>query len=210
MFQGTYNGSKKHESDIKQVIDRATKNGVSHMIVTGTSLSDSKKAVDLVRDYPNLYATVGCHPTQCLEFESDASKYLSDLIHLTLDNREKVVAVGEFGLDYDRLHFAPKDVQNKYFELQMQLAEETKLPLFLHCRASADDLTQILKRHRDKFSKGVVHSFTGTWEEADNFLQMGLFIGINGCSLKTEDNLNVVKKLPIDRIMLETGMYHFV
>lgn len=206
MYQGIYNGSKKHEPDLKLVIERAVKRGVSHMVVTGGSLDESKRAIDLAKDNCHLYTTVGCHPTRVLELEENAIEYLEKLTQLALANRGKVVAVGEFGLDYDRLHFAPKDAQNKYFELQMELVESTKLPLFLHCRAAADDFAAILKRHRDKFNKGVVHSFTGTWDEAEHFLSMGLHIGINGCSLKTQENLEVVKKLPLDKIMLETGM----
>lgn len=94
---------------------------------------------------------------------------------------------------------------SRNFALQFEVAEKTKLPLFLHCRNAATDLLEILNRHRDSYTSGVVHSFDGTYEEAKSFLDLGLYIGLNGCSLKTDANLEVVQKLPIDRLLIETG-----
>ena len=94
---------------------------------------------------------------------------------------------------------------HRYFELQLQLCQETKLPLFLHCRAAGKEMLEILQRHNDLIeAKGVIHSFDGTLEEAQNFIELGYFIGINGCSLKTEENLKVVKELPLSHLLIET------
>ena len=116
-----------------------------------------------------------------------------------------IVAFGEIGLDYDRLFLTAKEQQLKHFEMQLDLATELQLPLFLHMRAACDDFIRILEPRLSSLpKKGLVHSFTGTLEEAQKILRLGLDIGINGCSLKTEDNLEVLRSLPLDRLQIET------
>ncbi|XP_059057969.1 deoxyribonuclease TATDN1 [Achroia grisella] len=204
MYQGVYHGSKKHAPDLDKVLNRSWAGGMDKMIITGGSLCDSKKAIDLSRTDSRLFSTVGCHPTRCTEFVPDPDKYLDGLRELIVANKDKVVAIGECGLDYDRLHFCDKDVQIKYFEFQLQLSKQFNLPLFLHCRAAADDLVDILSRNRDKIVGGVVHSFDGTEDALNKILGLGLYIGINGCSLRSKESLEVAAKIPIDRLMLET------
>lgn len=156
-----------------------------------------------------LFTTVGVHPTRCNEFLSDPEQYYNELRARIKANPEKVIAVGECGLDYDRLHFCEKETQLQYFEKQLSLAEEFQLPLFLHMRNAHEDFIAILERNREKLQAcggGVVHSFTGSLQEAKSILAFApsLYIGINGCSLKTEENVEVVRQLPNERIMLET------
>jgi len=210
MYQGEYHGSKKHEPDLDAVLERAWKHGLDKMMITGGSLDDAHKALEIARSHDQLYTTIGCHPTRCNEFdqfeEGGAEGYLTKLKGLIETNKDKVVAIGECGLDYDRLNFCQADVQKKYFEAQLDLSGLFELPLFLHCRAAATDMLDILKKNQDKLcsSKGVVHSFDGTLEEAQAFIDLGYSIGLNGCSLKTEDNLKVVKNIPLEHLMLET------
>ncbi|KAH7642073.1 deoxyribonuclease TATDN1 [Dermatophagoides farinae] len=204
MYQGVYYNRNHHVADIKNVIERSKEIGLEKIMITGGTLNESRKALELARTDPLLYSTAGFHPTRCLELEDDTEVKIQELIKLCHDNPDKVVAVGEFGLDYDRLEFCPKDVQLKNFTKQLEVAEQTRLPLFLHCRNAANDLLSILKTNHDRYTVGVVHSFDGHYNEAMSFINMGFYIGLNGCSLKTDDNLEVVRKLPVDKLMIET------
>ncbi|XP_059622167.1 deoxyribonuclease TATDN1 [Phlebotomus argentipes] len=205
MFQGVYGGSKKHEADLDIVLKRSWSMGMQKIIVTVGSLSDVEEAAKVIERDDRLKMTVGCHPTRCSEFLKDPEKYFSDLQASIEKYKAKIVAVGEIGLDYDRLHFCEKDCQKRFFEKQLELAETFNLPLFLHCRNSHADFIEIIEKNRDKIKcGGVVHSFDGNIDEAEKLIDMGFFIGLNGCSLKTEDNLQVVTLLPAEKIMIET------
>ncbi|KAI9018579.1 hypothetical protein CLU79DRAFT_720771 [Phycomyces nitens] len=205
MFRGIYRGKHAHADDFALILQRARDAGVRKLIITGTNLAESEEAVEETSKAdqdPVLYSTVGCHPTRCEEFDaypSGPEGYYAALLKLATDKRDKIVAIGECGLDYDRLQFCPKDTQKRYFEMQFNLAEKTKLPMFLHNRNTNDDFYDILF-----FSHGVVHSFTGSLEEMKKLVELDLFIGINGCSLKTQENLDVVKEIPEDKLMIET------
>ncbi|CAM0139857.1 unnamed protein product [Umbelopsis sp. WA50703] len=195
--------------DFDLVMERARKAGVERMMITGGSLSESKEALKLAETDEHLYTTVGCHPTRCNEFETHKAgpdHYYEELKKLIKDHSlsHKVVAIGECGLDYDRTHFCPIDIQKKYFLRQFDLAEETGLPMFLHSRNTGSDFNDIIRANRTRFKGGVVHSFTGTMQEMTDLVELGLFIGINGCSLKTEENIEVVRAIPEDKLMLET------
>lgn len=209
MFKGLYHGKQCHTPDIAAVLSRAWSAGVDRIIVTGGSLEESKEALAIAETDARLFCTIGVHPTRCKEFDEsgDPEKHFQELLFLAKKGAEKgkVVAIGECGLDYDRLHFCPSDIQKKYFEKQFELAHLTKLPMFLHMRAAAEDFCNIIERNKDRFSAGVVHSFTGSAEDCDKVLSFSnLFIGINGCSLKAPENLEVVKCIPVERMMIET------
>ncbi|KAJ1567848.1 TatD DNase, partial [Nowakowskiella sp. JEL0078] len=194
------------------VIHRANLKGVQKLIITGGSLCESKEALDLALTNDCLYSTVGCHPTRSNEFEENPEFYFNELLRLAsgeygksaAPEKRKIVAIGECGLDYDRLEFCPKYIQKKYFLQQFELAELTGLPMFLHNRNTSGDFIQIVRENRQRFSNGVSHSFTGSLNEALELCNLNIFIGINGCSLKTEDNLEVVSKIPAEWLMLET------
>ncbi|KAK9446389.1 uncharacterized protein V1518DRAFT_187306 [Limtongia smithiae] len=179
------------------------------MLVTGSNLSESSNAVLLAEQRRLLYATVGVHPCHALDIHKSGNpeNYLTNLEKLALKGKNEgtVRAFGEIGMDYARLHYAPADIQKKYFIAQLDIAERLELPLFLHSRDCADDFADILIPRLPKLPRrGVVHSFTGTVDEMLLLVSHGFSIGINGCSLKTEENLEVVKAIPLDKILLET------
>ncbi|RHZ57165.1 3'-5'-exodeoxyribonuclease [Aspergillus thermomutatus] len=211
VFRGEYHGRQVHENDLDDIIQRARDVGCTKFMVTGSDLVESRHAVQLAQSYPGFcYATVGVHPCQAKlfdEFPGGPEKMLEELKSLALEAKDAghAVAFGEIGLDYDRLFLSAKEPQLKYFEAQLDLAVEIQLPLFLHSRAASEDFEKLLAPRLEKLpKKGLVHSFTGTMEEMKRIVALGLDVGVNGCSLKTEENLEVVKAIPLDRIQIET------
>ncbi|EJD03713.1 uncharacterized protein FOMMEDRAFT_120893 [Fomitiporia mediterranea MF3/22] len=217
VFHGIYRGHRKHEDDFALVLERAKLAGVKSMIITGGSLRESRTALKVAEEN-DLYATVGCHPTRSGEFDKfriGPDGYLNALdqvISSSLAGAARVVAVGECGLDYDRLHFADQETQKKYFKCQLSLAKKHHLPLFLHSRAAHEDFVSILREEGFDTDGGravggrggVVHSFTGTKTEIEELTTMGFHVSVNGCSLKTDENLEAAKAIPKGRLMLET------
>ncbi|PBP16997.1 deoxyribonuclease Tat-D [Diplocarpon rosae] len=204
IFRGTYHGTQRHEDDLSDVIQRAVAIGCEVLIVTGSDLEHSEQAVLLAQDYRTVYATIGVHPCNAQSLNPSVLQQLEELATKAKEDG-RVVAFGEIGLDYDRLELCPKDNQIHAFEQQLQLAVRMQLPLFLHSRAAHADFIRILSNYADWLPKrGVVHSFTGTLEEMQDLVSRGWDIGINGCSLKTEENLAVVKEIPLERLHLET------
>ncbi|KAI0068297.1 Mg-dependent DNase [Artomyces pyxidatus] len=217
VFRGKYHGRRKHEDDLQAVLSRSQAAGVKSMIITGGSLHESAQALQLAKKH-GLYATVGCHPTCSTEFDKHPAgpdaylQKLDTLIQSNLTGPGRVVAVGECGLDYDRTHFASPDVQRKYFRIQLTMAKKYHLPLFLHSRSAHEDFVKILREEgfgvdggRQVGGKGgVVHSFTGTVVECEEYTSMGFYVSLNGCSMKTDGNLLAAKTISLDRIILET------
>ena len=182
-------------------------------------IEDAKCSYELSLKSDDFYATIGVHPCRATEpfkhsqnhsenqdKEAALTKYFEDIrtILKTSDRNDKFVAIGECGLDYDRFDYADKETQLLVFPRHFELTEEFNLPMYLHSRNTGGDFNRIIKENRSRFPGGVVHSFTGTEQELTEILEMDLYVGINGCSLKTQDNCEVVKKIPLDKLMLET------
>ncbi|GEM07274.1 tatD DNase family protein [Rhodotorula toruloides] len=189
VFRGSYHGKQSHPDDFADILGRARRAGVGIQMLTGDCLESSKEVLALAQQHRGLYATIGCHPCRAIEmdkFPGGPEVYMAELDKLIVENKGKrAVAVGE--------NFPP----------QLELASKHDLPLFLHSRNCHTDFVSALKAH-GKPLRGVVHSHTGTAEEALELVEMGFFIGINGCSLKTEENLDVVKRISLDRLMVES------
>ena len=190
------------DTDRSGVIEAATAVGVSRMILTGASAKGSQEALTLARQWPgNMYATAGMHPHHAADYSDDVHELFK-----ALHEEDEVVAVGECGLDYFR-NFSPVDAQREAFRRQLELAEQSQLPVFLHQRDAHIDMMEILKPMMSTISRAVAHCFTGNEEEVLAYIDMGLYIGITGwiCDERRGAHLKeIVKHIPLDRLMLET------
>ena len=212
-FKGEYRGKKAHEADFDTVIERGRKYGVQKYLFAAGYIEDALDSYQLALRSSDFFATIGVHPCRATEpFKGDGSEEekldayfdrIRDILKTT-DQKEKFVAIGECGLDYDRFEYADKEMQLKVFPRHFELTEEFNLPMYLHSRSTQGDFVRIIKENRSRFPGGVVHSFDGDANDLKELLSLGLYIGINGCSLKTEDNLETVKTIPLDRLMIET------
>ena len=190
-----------HEADYKipsvKVIGNAKRANVNKMICVGTDETTSNEAVAYVQNKSNLWASIGLHP-----HDAKMGQDAFDGVAMLLPN-EKIVAVGECGLDYYYNHSAKQD-QFKALEFQMQLAQDNNLPMIFHIRDAFDDFWPIF----DNFSgiKGVIHSFTATSKELNELFGRGLYVGLNGIMTFTKDEkqLEAAKNVPLNRLLLET------
>lgn len=179
----------KHDWD--KVIERSLANNV-WLINVGSNYETSKRAVEIAEKYEQgVYAAIGLHPIHAKE------KYRS------LAPSNKVVAIGEIGLDYYKEYRVFKEKQKKVFCQQLSLAKELNLPVIFHCRKAHNDLLEILKGDKRSKLRGVIHCFTGNWSLAKRYLDMGFYLGFNGIMYK-RDLKQVIKKTPLDRILIET------
>lgn len=195
-------GHDSFDRDRDQVLQRAAAAGVRRLVVTGTTVAASHKAVALARSEPGrLYATAGVHPHHATELDSAA---ITELTGVAAD--DVIVAVGECGLDYFR-DYSPRDIQCEAFAAQLAIAVATGKPVFLHQRDAHADFVHILRKRIDKIRGGVAHCFTGGPDEMHEYLEMGLHIGITGwiCDERRGHDLQAaVRELPLDRVLLET------
>jgi TatD DNase family protein len=195
-------GHDSFDADRDAVLARARDAGVVAMVVTGSTLDDTEKAIALCRRHPrSLRATAGVHPHHVTGLrESDAGR-LTALLEDPM-----VVAAGECGLDYFR-NFSPPAEQRRAFELQLGLAERARKPLFLHQRDAHADFLALLRAHPQAAARAILHCFTGGPEELEDCLALGLSVGITGwiCDERRGQALREsAARVPRDRLMLET------
>ncbi len=190
------------DRDREAVIGRARAQRVLQMIVTGASVASSLAAIELARAHPGtLFATAGVHPHHAAELTAEELPALRALLA-----RPQVVAAGECGLDYHR-DLAPRATQRRAFEWQLQLAVESAKPVFLHQRDAHPDFIAVLREHRPALAGAVAHCFTATERELEDYLGLGLSIGITGwlCDERRGTHLAaLLPRVPADRLVLET------
>ncbi|MFQ3549430.1 MAG: TatD family hydrolase [Armatimonadota bacterium] len=190
---------EKFANDLVEVLNRAKETYISAIINCGYDIKSSTRAVEMANDYHIIYATVGVHPHDAKSFENDTISQMKELI-----KKDKVLAVGEIGLDY-HYDFSPRDMQKSAFETQMDLAVDLDLPVIIHSRESEEDTLDIVDNYRGKI-KGVFHCFSGDVRFAEKVLELGYYIGVDGpVTYKNAEKLReVIDMCPIDRLLLET------
>lgn len=187
--------------DIKQDILNNLVSTSQIAICSGDNLKTSKESILISNCNNNVFATVGIHPHEANSYSNNSIKELKDLT-----KNKKVVAIGEIGLDY-YYNFSPKDIQKKALIDQIILACNLNLPCVFHVREATQDFLEIIsKLYKDYKISGYIHSFSGSIETAKIYLDYGFYIGINGILTFNNANkmLEVVKFLPLDRILIET------
>lgn len=185
------------KDDVDEIIRRSLDGGME-IINVGSQYATSKRAVEIAEKYSEgVYAAIGLHPIHASEEVFNYEKYRE------LAKSSKVAAIGEIGLDYKSEYVLFKEKQKEVFLKHLDLAQELNLPVIFHCRMAHNDLIQTLQHSNSPTIKGVIHCFTGTWQEAQKYLEMGFYLGFNGIIFKLDLD-DIIKKTPLDRILLET------
>ncbi|HYD55446.1 MAG TPA: TatD family hydrolase [Burkholderiales bacterium] len=186
------------QHDLPEVVQRARHAGVALLIITGTTVEESRHAASIADTY-GLYSTAGVHPHHAKDCDENTIAALREIAA-----HPRVVAIGECGLDYNR-NYSPHPDQEKWFVAQAELGLSLDKPLFLHSRDAHPRFSQIVKEM--KIEKAVAHCFTGEREELHAYLDLGLYIGITGwiCDERRGRHLvGLVRDIPRDRLLLET------
>ena len=185
------------KEDLSNVLKRAADLGVTKFICVGTNIEDSKESHNLALNYEKIFSTAGVHPHDA---EEVAENYIDELYNLLKD--KKVLAVGEIGLDYFK-ELSDIRVQKKIFAEQLELAQKINKPIVFHNRDSDDDIINILSEFPNVY--GVAHCFSSTYDVAKKLIDMGFYISFSGnLTFKNSHLPDVAKRLPIDRLLVET------
>ena len=189
---------KRFDDDRDELLGSMASSGVTLIMNASSSMRSAKFSLRLADKHPFVYASIGIHPHDAKSMTDNTVAELEKmLVH------PKAVAVGEIGLDY-HYDFSPRDIQRKRFREQMELARRTKKPVVVHEREALTDTLTVLREFRDLV--GVVHCFSGSWETAKIILDLGWYLSFTGVITykNARKALEVVEKMPSDKMMLET------
>lgn len=232
------------EKDLPEIVRRAKEQGVEKIIIPGTDLISSRKAVEIAQTYPGCYAAIGIHPHHAqdpnLKINNELKRELENLlvgkssasVKTTANKADKIVAIGEVGLDnhvyrktkYDNIVVTPeiKQKQKDLLQLQLELGVIHNLPIILHCREAYPDMIQTIStfsrvarrslgegghspsNYIKPHLRGVFHCFSGSTQDLQLIITMGYYVGFDGNITYSRDYSTLVKSAPLERILLET------
>ena len=191
---------RRFDRDRDMIIKKLQDNGIELAINIGADLKTSIASVSLAEKYKNIYAVVGIHPHSAKEMDDSTIEILRSFA-----SREKVVAIGEIGLDFYR-DLSPRDVQRKSFRDQLKLAKEVNLPVVIHSRDADQEVFDTLKQAQDGNLRGVLHCYSGSVELAMEFIKLGFYISLAGPVTFNNARVpkEVAKAVPLDKLLIET------
>ena len=192
---------ERFDEDREELISSLQEKGVDLVVNPGACIKTSIESVELANKYDFIYAAVGVHPHDVGDLDDTA---IDTLRKLATENK-KVVAIGEIGLDYYYDNY-PRDIQQKWFIKQIELANELKLPIIIHDRDAHGDTLEIIKKYKSPEIGCVLHCYSGSVELAREYVKMGCFISLSGTvtfknNKKTKE---VAREIPLDRLFIET------
>ena len=191
----------QYEGEIDDVITRAKEDGVEKFVVIGFDRKTIQRTMDLIEAYDEVYGVIGWHPVDAVDCTDEDLEWIESLA-----SHEKIVAIGEIGLDY---HWdkSPKDVQEEVFIKQIELAKRVNLPIVIHNREAEEDAIRILEENDAKTVGGIMHSFhNGTDEQIDRVLDMGFYVSLAGVITfkNAKRPKEVAQYVPLNRLVVET------
>ncbi len=200
--------SDRFDNDLDEVINQAIVNNITKFGLICSRLSDIDKLLEIYNRYSkDMFFTIGVHPHHANEINEEYLKKLKEVI-----NNNNPHAIGETGLDFFR-NLSTYEEQIFAFEEQIKIAIDTNKPLFLHQRDSHDDFIKILRKYSSDINKSVVHCFTGTKEQLNDYLELDCYIGVTGwiCDAKRNVELRkTIKNIPLERLMIETDCPYLI
>jgi len=194
------------DKDREQVFARARQGGVGAVVNIGLDVKSSRASLEMAKKYDDVFSTVGFHPHEASKMSDDSLKVLAELA-----KDDRVVAVGEIGLDFYR-NLSPRPRQVEVFKKQLDLAVELKLPVVVHCRQAHKEVFNILSDwvratlSAGRLRRGVIHCFSGDIELAQRYIEIGFYISLAGSVTypSAGELVQVAREIPLDRLLLET------
>ncbi len=189
---------ERFDEDRESLLEALPKHRVGRVVNAAADMKSTYTGVELAKKYSYMYCSVGVHPHEVKELEEKDIETLKKL-----SKEEKVVAIGEIGLDY-YYDFSPREEQRKWFKRQLELAKEVQLPVIIHSRDACQETFDLI--HESGVSEGVIHCFSGSKELAKEYVKKGFYIGIGGsCTFKNaKKTVEVIKAIDLEQILIET------
>lgn len=187
------------ENNGQEIIDNMESDGLKNIVTIGTTIEDSLLAIEIAEKNENVYAVVGIYP----EFAQTVKEEDFEILEKIAQN-EKVVAIGEIGLDYHGDGF-DKDAQRKVLVRQLEIADKLGLPFCIHCRDAVDDLYEILSENKNLINhSGLIHCYSEGKDYFKKFLELGMYISFSGNITYKKSDRSFLKDIPLDKILVET------